>query len=220
MAGWVASESGMHALLKLLPIKEFGHVSRTYEMIMAFDPINPLLEIIRNAISCRDFPCSSTIALLASPIGTLVYHADTLLDHSTPPDSLKSHLGFRSRLRHDLTGLQAFSVSLRAQGTDLSLLHLFSLPQQTRIEVVTLVWLFSPGPCTQSPQLTEKHQKGSTLYTDVSTPRGAFQSPDSCRWKAGLTDMKWNLRTLLIPSAFSCRMTGARLLRCISGTVD
>ena len=82
MAGWVASESGMHALLKLLPVKEFGHVSRTYEMIMAFDLINPLLEIIRNVISCRDFPCSSTIALLASPIGTLVYHADTLLDHS------------------------------------------------------------------------------------------------------------------------------------------
>lgn len=190
-------------------------------MIMAFDLINPLLEIIRNVISCRDFPCSSTIALLASPIGTLVYHADTLLDHSTPPDSLKSHLGFRSRLRHDLTGLQAFSVSLRAQGTDLSLFHLLSLPQQTRIEVVTLVWLFSPGPCTGSPRLTENTRKvAHSLYTDVSTPWGAFQSPDSCRWKAGLTDMKWNLRTLSIPSAFSCRMTGARLLRCISGTVD
>ena len=108
----------MHALHKLIPVKEFGHVSRTYKMIMAFDPINPLPEIIRNAIRCRDFPCSSTIDLLASPVGILLYHADTLLDHSTPPDSLKSHLGFRSRLRHDLAGLRAFPVSLRAQGTD------------------------------------------------------------------------------------------------------
>lgn len=36
----------------------------------------------------------------------------------------------------------------------------------------------------------------------------------------GLTERKWNLSTLSIPKAFSCKMTGARLLRCISGTVD
>lgn len=117
-AGSGSSESGMHALPKFTPVKEFCPVSRTYEMIMVFDPINPLLEIIRNAISHRDFPCSSTTALLASPIRTVLYQADTLLDHSTPPDSLKSHLGFRSHLRHDLTGPPAFPVSLRAQGTD------------------------------------------------------------------------------------------------------
>lgn len=35
-----------------------------------------------------------------------------------------------------------------------------------------------------------------------------------------LTERKGNLSTLSIPKAFSCRMTGARLLRCISGTVD
>ena len=36
-------------------------------------------------------------------------------------------------------------------------------------------------------------------------------------WK--LTDRKWNLRTLAIPRAFSCSITGARSLLCISGTV-
>jgi len=35
-----------------------------------------------------------------------------------------------------------------------------------------------------------------------------------------LTERKGNLSTLSIPKAFSCKMTGARLLRCISGTVD
>lgn len=36
----------------------------------------------------------------------------------------------------------------------------------------------------------------------------------------GLTERKGNLSTLSMPKALSCRMTGARLLRCISGTVD
>lgn len=81
----------MHALHKLIPVKEFGHVSRTYKMIMAFDPINPLPEIIRNAIRCRDFPCSSTIDLLASPVGILLYHADTL----HPSRLAKIPLGFQ-----------------------------------------------------------------------------------------------------------------------------
>lgn len=36
---------------------------------------------------------------------------------------------------------------------------------------------------------------------------------------SGLTERKGNLSTLSMPRALSCRMTGARLLRCISGTV-
>lgn len=165
IAGSGSSESGMHALLEFIPVKEFCPVSRTYEMIMAFDPINPLLEIIRNAISHRDFPCSSTTALLASPIGTLLYQADILLDHSTPPDSLKSHLGFRSRLRHDLTGLWAFPVSLRAQ--TLVITPLTSSPPTDKNRSCHPCLAVLPWTLHTIPELNEKHQKGSTLCTDV-----------------------------------------------------
>lgn len=35
-----------------------------------------------------------------------------------------------------------------------------------------------------------------------------------------LTERKLNRSTLSMPNALSCRMTGAKLVRCISGTVD
>ena len=166
-AGSGSSDSGMHALLTFTPVKEFCPVSRTYEMIMVFDPINPLLEIIRNAISHRDSPCSSTTALLASPSGTVLYQADTLLDHSIPPDSLKSHLGFRSHLRHDLTGLRAFPVSLRAQGTDPCHYPTYSLSPNRQEQKLSPCLAVLPWTLHTIPELSEKHQKGSTLCPDV-----------------------------------------------------
>lgn len=68
----------------------------------------------------------------------------------------------------------------------------------------------------------ERERKQADMpYSNVlDIPLRALQPPHGRRQKTGLTDMKWNLRTLSIPSAFSCRMTGAKLLRCISGTVD
>ena len=38
--------------------------------------------------------------------------------------------------------------------------------------------------------------------------------------RLSLTERKWKRRTLSMPSAFNWRMTGDRLLRCISGTVE
>ena len=35
-----------------------------------------------------------------------------------------------------------------------------------------------------------------------------------------LTERKLNRSTLSIPNALSCRMTGAKLVRCISGTLE
>lgn len=35
-----------------------------------------------------------------------------------------------------------------------------------------------------------------------------------------LTDKKLNRSTLSMPNALSCKMTGAKLVRCISGTVE
>lgn len=102
--------------------------------------------------------------------------------------------------------------------------------QQIRTEVVS-AWsgCIPPYPAqspVQSRHTTYKRSgkkrkerwRGLTQCPEI--PLRALQPPYSPRRQAGLTDMKWNLRTLSIPSAFSCRMTGAKLLRCISGTVD
>lgn len=42
----------------------------------------------------------------------------------------------------------------------------------------------------------------------------------TCWGQGSLTDRKLNRSTLSMPRALSCRMTGARFERCISGTVD
>lgn len=80
----------------------------------------------------------------------------------------------------------------------------------------------SPWPCTQLPrsQLKNTRKVAHSLYRCQHSP-GAFQSPDTAAdGRQDLPTVKWNLRTLLIPSAFSCRMTGARLLRLASQGQD
>lgn len=117
------------------------------------------------------------------------------------------------------------TLTLRALCTLLSFPLLVSSSQQSRrgiaYEQEASLPCFSPllhTTCTNlAPYISDEWGKVKDSTPYPQHPDTSLLAP---QMKTELTDMKWNLRTLSIPSAFSCRMTGAKLLRCISGTVD